>query len=287
MGRKISRVPALPFCRWAGGKRSIIEHLIARVPKDIKTYYEPFLGGGALFFALASRKRIRFERAYLSDTNVRLMRTYAAIAKHPLHVIRHLSAHAQHHGKRYYLQQRAKDVDRLSDQALAAWFIYLNKTCFNGLYRVNKDNGFNVPMDPSKKASNILDEPNLMRCAMALDSHRSVFTGVRDFRYVLRAKPGDFVYLDPPYYPISKTSNFTAYGSDGFADAMHVKLRDVALTLKEKGVRVLISNSNAPRVREIYSQGRASVFVIEEVQVARAINSKGDKRGKIPDLLIT
>ncbi len=285
MGRKIERVPARPPIRWAGGKTSLLSELLARTPKDIKTYYEPFVGGGALFFALASRKRVRFERAYLSDTNVRLMRTYAAIAKHPLHVIRHLSAHAQHHGKRYYLQQRAKDVDRLSDQALAAWFIYLNKTCFNGLYRVNKQNEFNVPMDPSKKASAICDEPNLMRCAMVLQSERHLaFTSARDFRYVVRAKPGDFVYFDSPYYPLTKTSNFTAYGSDGFSDEMHVKLRDVALVLKQNGVRILLSNSNAPRVRELYAP--AFGFVIEEVQAARAINSKGDKRGKIADLLI-
>jgi DNA adenine methylase len=279
MGRMIKRVPALPFVKWAGGKRSIIEHLIARTPKDIKTYYEPFLGGGALFFALASRKRIRFERAYLSDTNVRLMRTYAAITNRALHVIKHLRVHEARHGKRYYATTRAMACDRMNDAALASWFIYLNKTCFNGLYRVNSDNAFNVPIG-SYKNPRICDAVNLMRCAAALSSN--AYTGVRSFEYVERAKPGDFVYFDPPYYPLHAGS-FTSYTTGFDAERLHIKLRDVALSLKKRGVRVLISNSDAPRVHDLYRDG----FEMHPVMAARSVNSKAGARGKITDLLIT
>lgn len=284
MGRRIERVPARPFAKFVGGKSRLVPELLARTPKDIKTYYEPFVGGGALFFALASRRRRRFERAYLTDTNARLMRTYAAITTHAPQLIRVLAGHALSHQRAptFYNEQRARDIDVCSDVNLAAWFIYLNKTCFNGLYRVNKQNVFNVPMGSYAKP-NICDADNLRRCSMALANN--VYTGLRDFSYVKQAKPGDFAYFDPPYYPLTKTSNFTSYGADGFGDADHVRLRDLAIYLKTKGVRVLLSNSNAPRVRELYAPEFG--FTIEEVQAARAINSKGDKRGKITELLIT
>lgn len=280
MGRKIKRVPAVPFVKWVGGKRSLLPELMKRVPTSMNTYFEPFVGGGALFFALASERRLRFKNSWLTDINERLIRTFRALATDSQKVIMQLMLHEGAHSKRYFEKQRKRDIDRCTDFGVAAWMIYLNRVCFNGLYRVNKSGAFNVPLGDYKKPV-ICNARALVRCAMTL---QGTSIGVRSFEHVqTNAKPGDFVYFDPPYYPLSKTSNFTAYDSDGFGDANHVLLRDVALDLKERGVKVLVSNSSAPRVRELYADG----FIIEEVQAARSINSKGGKRGKITDLLIT
>ncbi len=283
MGRRIRRVPALPFVKWAGGKRALVPELMKHVPDEFGTYYEPFVGGGALFFALASERTPRYRNgAFLTDVNDRLIRTYAAIMRDSQKVVEQLREHAKKDGKRYYDAQRERDIDRCTDAAVAAWLIYLNRVCFNGLYRVNKKGMFNVPRGRYENPQ-IVNERNLVRCAMAL---QDATVGVKPFTWVTRAsgaKRGDFVYFDPPYYPTSKTSNFASYAKDGFADKDHEELRDVALHLKSIGAHVLISNSSADRVRELYATG----FTIHEVQAARAINSKGEKRGKVTDLLIT
>jgi len=260
-----------PFIKWAGGKRRLVPDLLRHVPAQFHTYHEPFLGGGALFYELKPAA------AYLSDANARLVRTYLGIRDDVDTVIRKLQSYP--HDKEFFLSLRKKDVDAGSNTDVAAWFIYLNKTGFNGLYRVNRSGGFNVPFG-DQSSPTICDEPNLRACSKLLRRARLL---VQDFALVLdRAQAGDFVYFDPPYLPLSTTSSFVSYTRGGFGPEDHRRLRDVALALKRRGVAVLLSNSSNPLVRELYGEH----FQIEEVLAARAINSRGDRRGPVQELLI-
>lgn len=264
---------AKPFVKWVGGKRQLMEKLLPHVPKLKKgaTYHEPFVGGGAFFFALGAT------RALLSDTNERLVRTYRAIKESPGLVIERLKALP--HTPGFFAHYRAEDVDLWSDVEVATWFIYLNKTGFNGLYRVNRAGKFNVPFGDYKNP-NICDSLNILACARAL---RFAQVGCCGFEAVLgRAKAGDFAYFDPPYVPLSKTSNFTSFTRDGFTVDDQTRLRDVALELKRRKVRVLLSNSSAELVMELYS----SKFKIENVLARRNVNSKAGGRGEIGEVLI-
>jgi DNA adenine methylase len=263
---------AKPFLKWAGGKRQLLAQLDRFVPARFGTYHEPFVGGGALFFHLAPAK------AVLTDNNDRLVRAYRGVRDGVERVIRLLSSYP--HDKEFFLSFREHDVDRDSDAEVAAWMIYLNKTGFNGLYRVNSQNRFNVPFgrytDP-----NICDEDGLRACSRAL-ADADLPLG-EDFTSVLhRAKKGDFVYFDPPYVPLSASSSFTSYTSEGFGLAEHARLRDVALDLKQRGVHVLLSNSSAPAVLELYAEG----FTVERVDAQRAVNSKASGRGPVTELII-
>ena len=262
-----------PFLKWAGGKRQLLRSLRARVPEHFGTYFEPFVGGAALFFAL------RPKRAVLADVNVRLIRTYRGIQNDVETVIRLLERHRARHTREYFYKLRDRDIDSTSDAELAAWFVYLNKTGFNGLYRVNRENRFNVPFGRYKNP-NICDDKNLRACSEAL---ANVELLVDDFsRVVARAKRNDFVYFDPPYVPLSATSYFTSYTSNGFGKDDQIRLRDTALALKKRGVRVLLSNSSADTVRTLYREG----FDVSEVPALRGINSKVDGRGAILELVI-
>lgn len=264
-------VGAVPYLKWAGGKRSMLRHLVPHVPPSYGTYFEPFVGGGALFFAL------RPEKAVLSDVNRRLVRSYAAVRDDVDAVVELLKTYP--YEKEFFLTMRAVRIDDRSDVEVAAWLIYLNRSCFNGLYRVNRDNVFNVPFGRYSNPT-ICDDVNLRACSERL---RGVAILHEPFEIVLgRAAPGDFVYFDPPYLPLSATSSFTGYSADGFGLDDHRRLRDVARELKARGVRVLISNSAAPAARELYAEG----FEIEEVLAGRAINARGDGRGRIPELII-
>ena len=227
--------------------------------------------GGALFFALAP------ERAILSDTNDRLIRTYRGVRDRVEDVIARLAASP--HDKEFFLRERARAVDDADDDELAAWFVYLNRTGYNGLYRVNQSNRFNVPFG-SYASPNICDARTLRRCAAAL---RGADLRVDDFSsLVFRVQPGDFVYLDPPYVPLSATSSFTSYTSERFGLEDQIRLRDVALALKKQRVHVLISNSASPLARELYA-----AFRVEEVRARRAVNSRSDGRGPVTELLIS
>jgi DNA adenine methylase len=261
---------ARPFIKWVGGKRQLLPALLGHVPKTYGTYHEPFLGGAALFFGL------RPERAVLTDSNVRLIRTYLGIRDDVDTVIGLLKSYKYDRG--FFEEMRARDIDRRSDAEVAAWFIYLNRTGFNGLYRVNSKNRFNVPFGRYENPT-ICDEDNLRACSRAL---ATATIDVKGFEAILeRADPNDFVYFDPPYVPLSATSSFTSYTSDGFGPEQQTKLRDVALALKARGVRVLLSNSASPVVRELYRG-----FQLEEVGANRMVNSRGAGRGKIAELLI-
>ena len=260
-----------PFLKWAGGKRQLLPELLAQLPENRRTYHEPFLGGGALFFKLQP------DRAVLSDLNERLVRTYRAVRDDVEAVIGALSE--CRNDKDFYLRTRARDIDAAGDVAVAAWFIYLNKTGFNGLYRVNKKGQFNVPFGGYKNPM-ICDADNLRACSEVLQGVKILHT---DFRHVEEmTEPGDFVYFDPPYVPLSTTASFTSYTRDGFTLEDQTELRDMARNLKHKRVHVLLSNSSVPVIHELYAEG----FEQREVYASRAINSDATKRGKVAEALI-
>ncbi len=262
---------ARPFIKWVGGKRQLLPRLLDHVPTDAGTYFEPFIGGGALFFAVRPRA------AVLADVNVRLIRTYKGVRDNVDEVVGLLRTYP--HDSAFFYQLREVNIDTRSDAEVAAWFIYLNKTGFNGLYRVNRANRFNVPFGRYVNP-NICDEPTLRACSSALTDTELL---VADFEVaVAKAKKGDFVYFDPPYVPLSVTSSFTSYTSDGFGPVEQSRLRDTAKKLKKRGVNVLLSNSSAPFVRSLYAES----FELIEVSATRFINSKASGRGAIAELLI-
>lgn len=271
---------AKPCLKWAGGKTGLLPEILPRLPSKIRTYYEPFLGGGAVFFALAAEKR--FDVAHLADTNSELILTYHAIARESGDVISLLRDHAKTHSESQYYRIRALDVlglKKLRRPERAARLIYLNKTCFNGLYRVNKRGLFNTPFGDYKKCPTICDEANILAVSHTLGG--AVLSALDFEAAVDGARKGDAAYFDPPYSPLSETSSFTSYTKDGFGPDDQERLRNVFRKLDERGVHVLLSSSDTPLVRKLYKG-----FRIEEVQARRAINSKGGKRGKIGELLI-
>lgn len=260
-----------PFLKWVGGKRQLLPVLTSHVPHRFGRYHEPFLGGGALFFHL------RPGRAVLSDTNARLIRTWRGVRDAVEDVIALLAAYP--HDRAFFEQKRAEPIDERSDAEVAAWFIYLNRTGFNGLYRVNRRNIFNVPF--GAYANPTICDADLLRMASATLADTELH--VEDFGVVLdRAEPGDFVYFDPPYVPLSATSSFTSYTADGFGMPEQARLRDTARALKERGVHVLLSNSSAPAVHELYADG----FSRTPVSAARAINCDATKRGSVTELIL-
>jgi DNA adenine methylase len=260
-----------PFLKWAGGKRQLLAELLRHVPRSYGRYLEPFVGGGALFFALRPR------RAILADVNERLIRAYKGVRDNVDDVVGLLRSYPYEPG--FFYRMRDVDIDARSDAEVAAWFVYLNKAGFNGLYRVNRRNKFNVPFGRYTNPT-ICDEVALRACSAALAGTELL---TLDFEVVCaRAKPGDFVYFDPPYVPLSTTSSFTSYTSHGFGPEQQTRLRDAARALKERQVNVLLSNSSAPLVRHLYADGFESL----EVSATRAVNSKASGRGALIELVI-
>jgi DNA adenine methylase len=278
---------ARPFVKYAGGKTRLLPELFARLPPSFKSYHEPFVGGGALYWALARTGWLDGCVARLTDMNTELVRSYQAIQDSVEDVIRELRS--MPNTAEFFAVVRAKrngatrENPWRPDAVLAsAQFIYLNKTGFNGLYRVNQSGDFNVPFG-HYDAPKICDDENLRACAETLHRVKTEVC-VEPFEDVLNyAHAGDLVYFDPPYLPLSKTSNFTSYTRLGFRLEDHVRLRDLALVLKDRGVHVMISNSANDAIRELYA---SSAFRVEEVQAARSVNSKGNGRGKIAELVI-
>jgi DNA adenine methylase len=268
---RTARHPAKPFLKWVGGKRQLLGALLDRIPDGFQTYHEPFLGGGALFFAL------RPTSACLSDTNHRLIGAYRGVRDDVSSVITSLVNRPV--SREFFETERRRQVDGLPDADVAAWLIYLNRTGYNGLYRVNRKGQFNVPFGRYTNPTTC-DPETLLACSTALQKAQ---LSNEDFETVLtRAVAGDFVYFDPPYIPISRNSSFTRYTAGQFDLHDHRRLRDVALELKRRGVNVLISNSAAPAVFRLYE----SDFQIETVSAARYVNSDPLGRGKIFETLI-
>jgi len=265
---------ARPFLKWAGGKSKLLARLEKQLPEGYGRYFEPFVGGGALFF------HHRPSGAVLADVNERLVRTYRVVRDDVEALILCLQAHQERHDKAYFYALRDQAIDAAPDVEVAAWMIYLNKTAFNGLYRVNRKNQHNVPIGSYTKPT-ICDPVNLRACSEVL---QGVVIVTEDFRAVCdRAVKGDFVYFDPPYVPVSKSSNFTSYAQGGFGPQEQAGLRDLALKLKKRGVKVLLSNSWCDEVLALYSKG----FEVQKVSAPRAINSAAEKRGKVFEALIT
>lgn len=263
--------PCRPFLKWVGGKRQLVPHLVAGAPRSFRRYFEPFVGGGALFFHLQPRD------AVLADANERLIRTYRAVRDDVEGVIELLRGYP--YDSDFYYDIRELAVDARSDVEVAAWFVYLNRAGFNGLYRVNRDNQFNVSFGRYVNPT-ICDAENLRACSKALHGVELV---VGDFGEVVgKARRGDFAYFDPPYVPLSVTSCFTSYAADGFGSDDQRRLRVVASKLKTRGVHILLSNSSAPFVRELYATG----FKVSEVAANRAVNCRADRRGSVKELLI-
>jgi DNA adenine methylase len=264
-----------PFIKWAGGKSQLLSELVKRIPADYASYFEPFLGGGALFFYLQPKKAI------LTDINQDLMNCYQVIQNNVEPLIQDLRKH-RYEEEYYYLTRR---IDRLPEYSSwtsierASRFIFLNKTCYNGLYRVNSKGQYNVPFGRYTNPK-IVDAENLRACSQVLQDATLIsdsFLGIEG-----QITADDFVYFDPPYIPLNTTSNFTSYSKGGFDTSMQIALRDLCERLNSRGVRFMVSNSSAPLVRELYQN-----FKIDFVNASRAINSSGAKRGKIKEVIIT
>lgn len=266
----------MTFMKWAGGKTQLLAEIVPRLPDRIGTYYEPFVGGGAVFFALAAGRR--FERAVIGDANRYLVDTYRVVQRSVGLLIKVLRAHAKHaRNPSYFYKQRALDPDDLDPIERAAWLIFLNRTCFNGLYRVNSLGHFNVPFG-RYKSPRVLDEDRLRACSSALRRVKIVHA---DFAELVEdAGEGDAAYFDPPYLPVSDTS-FVAYGAARFGAFDHSRLAGVYRGLVSRGVRAVLSSSDCRAARRIYRG-----LELVEVQARRAINSTGTKRGRVGELLV-
>ncbi len=265
----MSKLPR-PFLKWAGGKSRLLPQYVPYFPKSFNAYYEPFLGGGSVFFHLQP------QRAVLRDINAELINAYCCVQKNVTKLIKLLQQHAVNHNQEYYYDIRSQQFN--SNLERAARFIYLNKTCYNGLYRENSRGQFNVPIGRYKNPQ-ICPEQLLIAASAHL---QNACIEVGNFDLVLsEANADDLVYFDPPYHPISATSNFTAYTRYAFGEAEQLWLRDTFSKLAYKGVKVMLSNSDCEFIRELYKD-----FAIVPIAANRAINSKADQRGKISELLI-
>lgn len=268
---------ATPFIKWAGGKSALVGEVAAIYGRQpIHRYFEPFLGGGAVFFALQPHE------AVLSDSNPELVNAYIQVQRNVEEVIDGLSIHQRRHSKAHYYSTRSNPPKSPIERS--AWFLYLNRTCYNGLWRVNSKGGFNVPIG-SYKNPRIVDADKLRRASKALKRAKIVCADFEEVVKRLRPRPvfGDLVYFDPPYVPLSKTSQFTSYTKEAFTEVDQRRLARVAVALDERGVRVILSNSETPLIRTLFADSR---FVKSVVHMSRAISSVGSGRGRIPELLI-
>lgn len=276
-----ARAPALPpaaatpIIKWVGGKTRLLPEILARFPAAHGRYFEPFAGGAAVFFHLGPTA------AVLSDRNRDLIEMYRTVAADPDGVLRVLALHKQHHDEAHYYQTRARWNDRsVSWTPLdrAATFIYLNRTCFNGLYRVNRAGDFNVPMGRYKNPA--ICDPAVLHAASAVLRRATLLCG--DYAdAVATATAGDLVYFDPPYDPVTPTANFTSYTADSFGPADQRALADTVRTLADRGCAVVLSNSDTPLVRSLYRGLR-----IDRVRCPRAINSDPSRRGDVDEVLV-
>jgi DNA adenine methylase len=268
-------VEPAPIIKWVGGKGRLLSQLLQLLPKGVDSmrHLEPFVGGAALFFAR------RPSRAVLCDTNPHLCAMYEAVRDRVDDVIAHLRELATHHDVELYYHRRERyNREQLTADERAALFVYLNKTGFNGLHRVNRSGQFNVSAGRYDKPG-ILDEGLLRAASQELASAE---LRCESFERVLEhAGAGDFVYLDPPYVPVSRTSNFTGYSADGFTLNDQTRLRDVFLELDRRGCKLMLTNSDSDAVRALYAG-----YVIDVVSAPRSINCATSKRGPVNELVV-
>lgn len=269
----------VPVVKWVGGKRQIIDEIIKYVPDSFSTYYEPFLGGGAVLFELQPKK------AVVNDVNEELMNIYEVIKDNVDELIEGLKRHKIKNDKAYFYEIRELDRDReqynlLTPVERASRIIYLNKTCYNGLFRVNKSGEFNAPFG-NYKNPNIVNETTLRAVSAYFNKAKIRFT-CQDFEDALKwSRKGAFVYLDPPYDPVSETASFTGYDKGGFDHNEQIRLKKTCDKLNKKGIKFLLSNSATDFIMDLYQD-----YKIEVIQAKRVINSKADRRGNVDEVLV-
>lgn len=273
-------IPAEPVLKWAGGKRRLVEQYAKhfRIRGGFGDYHEPFFGGGAVYFWLWNEGKLKGKTSYLSDINPELVNLYQMLQSSPEPLYALLEQHQAQHGEEHYYAVRKTQPVALTEIERAARLLYLNRTCFNGLYRENSRGEFNVPMGRYVNPR-ILHRPGLEAANGALSG--STIACQRYSSVEEQARPGDLVYFDPPYHPLNPTSSFTSYTQHDFSENDQVELAGLFRRLVDKGVKVRLSNSDAPLINDLYKG-----FKKVKVQAARAINSKADRRQKITELLI-
>lgn len=270
-----------PFVKWAGGKRQLLPEILRNRPKVFNNYFEPFVGGGAVFFKLQKPHSV------INDFNGELINAYRVIQNDVESLLQRLISHAELNSKEYFYQIRQWDrngiLDRADDIDRAARFIYLNKTCFNGLYRVNSKGQFNVPFGDYKNPSIVnkdvlVADSNFLRKSQVRISTGDYAESVKD------AEQGDFIYFDPPYAPLDDSQNFVGYTKNGFGYQEQEKLRDLFVELDKRGCYLMLSNSSTTIIHELYKEYKDTTKLID---ASRAINSDATGRGKIKEVLIT
>lgn len=270
-----------PFVKWAGGKRQLIPEIAKHLPKKLGTYFEPFLGGGALLFHLLSENKNL--KGYASDLNSDLILSYVTIRDNLEGLLKSLEKHSDNYfsnSKSYYYSVRESEPKSQIEKV--SRLLFLNRTCFNGLYRVNSKGKFNVPLGRYSHP-NIVQEENLRTVNQFLNQNK-IMIKCQDFSSTVeKAQKGDFVYFDPPYQPVSKTANFTSYTNGNFGINDLTRLANVSNELTKKGVNVLLSNSYSKQVRDLFSSKQWKIIKIE---ANRAINSDSNKRTGHSELLI-
>lgn len=268
-----------PFTKWTGGKRQLLPKIKSLMPASYNNYFEPFVGGGALFFDLTP------ENATINDFNEELVNCYRQVKLNPKELVILLKNHQEKNSKDYYLNIRSADRDgrifEMSDVERAARILYMLRVDFNGLYRVNSKNQFNVPYGRYKNPK-IVEEELIFKISHYLNENKiKILSG--DFEKAVEGiKAGDFVYFDPPYVPLSQTSAFTYYTHEGFSFLDQVRLRNLFRKLDEKGVWVMLSNSSSHIVKELYEG-----YLIYEVEATRTNGADSTSRGKISEVIIT
>jgi DNA adenine methylase len=263
-----------PFLKWAGGKSQLLPQYQPYFPKKkFNNYFEPFLGGGAVFFHLQP------SAATLTDINPELINAYIQVQNHVEELILLLEEHQAQHNQEYYYQIRSAKTANFTDIQRAARLIYLNKTCFNGLYRENSKGEFNVPLGKYKNPK--ICHPELLRSVAEILKSATIEEQPFD-EVATVAQANDLVYFDPPYYPLSATSNFTAYSRNDFNEADQKRLYEVFVGLAKRNVKVMLSNSDCSFIRDLYSE-----FNIYPISATRVINSNAQKRGKVSEVLVT
>jgi DNA adenine methylase len=274
---------ARPIVKWAGGKSKLLHELLPRVPTEMRTYAEPFAGGAALFFAVAASARTRgpdarrFRRAILSDRNDELVASYRAVRDDVAAVVEALRGYR--YDRELFYEVRERSTAGMSDPERAARLVFLNRTCFNGLWRENSRGQFNVPFGRYKNPK-IVDEPALRAASEAL---QGVELRTGDFQDLTRELgAGDFVYFDPPYAPASPTADFTTYSAGGFGPADQRRLADELRSLRARGVLAMLSNADTKDVRDLYFD-----FTVHTVSAPRSINSVPERRGPAREVLVT
>lgn len=274
-----------PFIKWVGGKGKLIPELKKYFPKKITRYFEPFVGGGAVFYEIVQNNNLEFSG--INDINQKLMTTYQQIKSKPNELISILEKLEKDYKRKteeerkdfFYAVREKYNKDKLNDLDIATYLVYLNKTCFNGMYRENSKGGYNVPFGDQKNPT-ICDKENLLAASECLKNTK--ITNLSFEESIKDCRKGDFIYFDPPYYPINGTSKFTSYSKDNFDQNEQIKLRDVFKQLSDKGCLVMLSNSNTEFIKNLYKD-----FKINFIDAARSINSKGNGRGKIKEVVIT